>query len=481
MKKFFAILILAAILVSLTAPALASGTSGEPDLTIAINSSDRNTDVTNFIRVVNQYMELTGKKVVVEIFSADEMTSKVNVELLASGGADLVHTAGLPFWEYAERGAFANIQELIEADADFNIDEYYANIIDPLRGENGNLYAFPCSFSFEFIAVNTELAAEAGVKIPEKWTLQNLIDSCVEFTKKTEGKQVFSHTTFGMDPFMDAMRREIMAAVDFTSKKSNLSEIDDDVYSYIFGKAEMSKNDQLAPGYMLTNLLYFPQTLALNSYTSAITYIIMEHDNFEYRNMPRSDYAAGQNLYTPQYAFSVNNAGNKQEAWEFIKFMLSAEVQNGGDEVGFDFITNPVNKAAYEYRRMCYIDQMRDRVQKIENSEPISGRVWDTKYSALELVPVLEGYLAVYEELRDNLNAAFLSDAVLQANIDAALASDATNVKNAKSEIVRIVSTYFGETAGDTAQGYTIIYIVGGVLAVGAVALVVLRVLKRRR
>jgi hypothetical protein len=197
------------------------------------------------------------------------------------------------------------------------------------------------------------------------------------------------------------------------------------------------------------------------------------------RNYPRSEYRAGEYLFVPTWAFCINKAGNTEEAWQFLKFLLSDEVQSGTIQTGYLFV-NPVNKNAVEMRIAMI---RKDAATQIDNMGYGSA---DAKTAAMDFVTgYMNRYLEEYTKTRDALTTPVLTDPILEKSLLSAIdnmAAQKSDTSEIRAELTRIIDTYMNETGGDIRSGYKVIYIIVTAVAVGgAAATTVIAARKRKK
>lgn len=432
--------------------------------------------------LVSAYKAKTGKTVDVEyVKNMDDYITNMNTEILAGEGQDIFLADSIPYWDYAKMGMLADIGKLIEKDPDMDINDYCENIIDPLRDANGKLYVMPCSYRFTIVYVNAPLLEKYGIKQPQEWTLEKVYDTSVEFTEKTKDVQGI-YAMLGRSSFWsEALLSEISFAIDFNKGKSNVSELPDSLFNNINSKDEISSGDmydQINMPYVFT-LSYSRQETSFQFGRNPWGYVFFEHSDFAFHTFPRAK-DRDKAMFSLENAFCINKNGNVEEAWEFIKFALSNDVQNAMTEV----VSEPVLKSAVDYRFQKVREYLAKVMEKVRNGEDYSAMVGETKHTPDEFEGAVERYISNYTKLLDNVGVPELQDARLIENINSTLAPDQNGKIDpvaAKTEISQLVDVYLQEMGGDVQKGYTIIYIFGGVTA-GSVALfIIIKVLQKKK
>jgi len=473
MKIIAALLVLASIL-AYQKPVMAINT-GVTDTTLTIVAPKYYEE--RLLPLIGAYRSATKKDVNVEyIENADDYRTKMNTEILAGRGPDIFYSDYIPFWDYAKKGMLVDFNKLIENDADVSTDDFYENIIDPLRDEKGRLYAMPCSFMFCMILVNTPMLEQYGMSMPNEWTLQSMFDTAIEFSKRSaDNPDVYS--MYEMFPsFADSLiKAEGSLAINYNREKPYVEKLPDDLFEYI------KKNDDMTTRYgigWITNetdgggiyskgldkFLFYPQQPELGSIKVVPVRNFIEYDEYEVLPMPRSDTSMGTE-FTLYNTFCINKNGNVDEAWSFIKSSLSDEVQNKSSRA----IPNPVKKTATEYRFEKMREEVVELLGRVADGQNYTDLLCEPRNKPDELAVAVEHYITSYIENVNKLNEPSLSDRNLSINIDNILALDVNgNIDSiaAKAEIARVVDLYRQELGGDIQKGYTIIYIIGGAVVI---------------
>jgi ABC-type glycerol-3-phosphate transport system substrate-binding protein len=426
-------------------------------------------DSLGFQSLVNSYMQETGVKVTIDFYdSVEDLNAVMNTQLMSSEGPDLIQGTDIPYWTFAERGVFADIAQLMENDPDISISDFLPNIVEPLRGVNGELYIMPASFDFLYVALNDDLLERAGLAGGE-WTLQTIMKDCIDFTKMSSEFPSTYAMSWGNEYLSQAVQNELMSAIDFANKTPEFDRVSDQIIEYIHNPEIISSEYGFAMAglvgiYDISNYLYFTYDMNLASYLEPATMIIFENNHYEIRNFPRNEDNKGECLYTPKLAFCINESGNKDGSWDLMKYLLSDEVQTGKGEPLY-VIGNPVNIRASNMRMELIREQIEEQAEVKRQGGHPNGRLAGSKHGADDYVPLMNRYIDIYTELRANLTTPVLNDINLKENIVSSITSSPKlNVSQMRKEMTRIANVYFGEEGGDIESGYTVIYVVIGVI-----------------
>ena len=126
---------------------------------------------------VNLYPDLDGS----------QYSDKLNAELMAGKGPDILY---LRPWDqrriYIEKGILVNLDELIEKDKEFNIEDYNIHIIDNARYKD-ELYTMPISYNYFYsFLLNEKLLEEKGITVGYDLTWKGLYELSKKLNKNSK-------------------------------------------------------------------------------------------------------------------------------------------------------------------------------------------------------------------------------------------------------------------------------------------------------
>lgn len=279
----------------------------------------------------------------------------LNTELLTGKGPDIINTGWLSYEKYIDKNMFADLGVLMEQDKDFDPDRYYTNIFDAFKYKDG-LYAVPVSIRFDLLAANKKILEEAGVGIDDaRWTWADFREIGRKLTGKGGGRKVF--ISIGCQTLMEYMLKGNYSS--FVNEQEKKAGFDSREFTDLLAMVKEfgdSRNDQTGKNANYDDLdsiengtvVFNPQTM--DGYTAYAFLRALYSDRVRLLSYPASGSAKG-GVFDSETVFSINNnSKNKTAAWEFLKFLLSDEVQS--DELdGF-----AVNKAALKKMAQKAID-----------------------------------------------------------------------------------------------------------------------------
>lgn len=325
-----------------------------PDIEIElqyINSSDANLEknLEKFVKTTNSAM-LTGK------------------------GPDIVELDQLPIEQYVQRGLLVDLEKLIERDATFNREQYFTNILDNAK-VGGGLYGMPLSFILMGLAGDIGSIAKAGVQVEDSsWTW----DDFAAIGEKLVKGGAYKNAILGMPESILAMMAmdDYATFVDVQSRKASFE-------SDAFINRMKQVKQMTEKGIIGDKRPYFFR-MQINSPGDYLTKL-NEFGGAEMRLYAKPHAReAGPGGYFRSYRTVGMNAAStvKQEAWKFIKFMMSDEISATPLSAGF-----PINKALYEKG----LEELRQTgMVRGHEEEPLQGASVGVDDASLEL---LTGYV----------------------------------------------------------------------------------------
>jgi ABC-type glycerol-3-phosphate transport system substrate-binding protein len=94
---------------------------------------------------------------------------------------------------------FLSLQPFIDADPDFNLDDFYPQFLERFRRE-GDLWGLPFEGELQVLLYNKDLFDEAGVEYPQPgWTLEDFLEKAVALTNGKGESKVYGYMPFDSD------------------------------------------------------------------------------------------------------------------------------------------------------------------------------------------------------------------------------------------------------------------------------------------
>lgn len=307
------------------------------------------------IRLIDEYNESTtsAKINVVDFQDNDTLNSKLSAELMAGKGPDIVlydsnYNGVSNIEKMMALDVFADYNELInDEDSDSAIDfkNYNETILDS-GVYNGKRYFMPISYIPDILITTAEVCDKYEINLNESVTYENAEDMLTEYLSKgneSKDMSVFYYINEELYALIDSnidffSRTDTLQSDEFSNNLNTLSTLilpadqndisnnRDPLDSIIHGNTMFASLYQIT-GSEPNGLGYIYYYLKSNGQTPLIM-----------NNLPDSKNTFS--AYIDKGFLINNNSNKKEEAFEFVKYMLSENVQCNS-EVGL-----PVNKTA---------------------------------------------------------------------------------------------------------------------------------------
>ncbi|WP_157259601.1 ABC transporter substrate-binding protein [Paenibacillus sp. OSY-SE] len=284
---------------------------------------------------------------IVSGLGTEKYIQTVLTEVMSGKGSDLIEMKMLPEDKFVDKKVLANLNELMENDSSFDKNQYFQNIFQSQQ-EGQGLYTMPVNLMLDMITGNyPELLKKANITIDDKtWTWDQLKDISKK-VQSLEGKDL--HAFAGIPPemllslFLEDSYREFVlsnqqANFDSDAFRTLLQNIkamyDEGLITESSGdqKESVSSADKIKESlftYTLSNRAETLLTNLVDSNSQIFQRPTMNGENQGWR-------------YKSSNSFGINSKSEVQkEAWEFMKFMMSEEVQSSDYLMGI-----PVHKDA---------------------------------------------------------------------------------------------------------------------------------------
>lgn len=384
----------------------------------------------------------------------EDYIRQVSTELMGGGGADILAMDVLPFHRYAKNGQLEDLQKYMDADSSFNAVDYRQNIFEGAKFAGG-LFAVPADYYFDFFEYDSTLLNDeqkqklAAAKGLTHQDLIELASGAFEAQTGSEPSRLFdfpAYSEWNPTLFRGMLRERYGEFVDLENGTANFADgtfaqMLQDIKSYdekgylsppvdfkSLSEMDFSEMNTLqeeaasARVFYKTNVSLGMFTRYLEDSGIRMSFTIgsapTETKDDEIAGIKKNSDGSIPFRYNQAYALNANSQ-NKRTAWEFIKFLLSEEMQEM-TQMGF-----PVH------------NQARADLAKLE----LSGNFYYMEEEApdvdsITLTPkqqeLYDAYTSDVETFSDQLTTLYLDDSTIEAMIDKEIAAFFDGSKSAE-------------------------------------------------
>ncbi|MDR1687770.1 MAG: extracellular solute-binding protein [Clostridiales bacterium] len=397
--------------------------------------------------------------------------TRVTTDIMSGKGADIYAMDRLPYQKYAQSGSLEDMRYYMEADPEFDIANYRANIFEGVRF-NGGQFMLPMDFHFSLMLFDREKAGEeAAAKLRSKneftyWEMTDIVKE--RFAADESGAKIMD--ILFMDDLTNIMIDDLflLNSASYVNREDNTVNFTDGAFvdfltkykqqadnNYFKSKLTEGEGNNIAGyenpnnqiGYFFKSMLsYAIKDIFLDDAMTAIgkpgLYSYNVKPNDEKLGIMVND--KGQGGYEFYVGFAMNsNSVNKRLAWEFMKFMLGEEMQKSLNLLGI-----PVSKTAYEHYAKQFITESPNYVAGESVGEyTVDGTiVLDEDIEARQAA--LTQYKQYMEEIIPKLQFAIMRDNTITGMVRAetgAFLSGEKTAEEAAQELQNKVGMYLNE------------------------------------
>ncbi|MFF2912812.1 ABC transporter substrate-binding protein [Paenibacillus sp. NPDC057934] len=283
----------------------------------------------------------------ISLGDVEKYVQSVTTQVISGKGADLILMSELPQDKFVAKKLLVNLNDLLSKDSSFDRNALFSNILQASQDGEG-LYAMPLSFSLSLFQGNTELLKKANISVDvnKSWNWSQFKDVAQKLKKQDDAEKLIS-----LDPM------------------SLLFDSIDDNYTQLVGQGQPNFDSDLFRNMMTEIKLMYDEGLLSDGMSfdngNAAFQMLNVFSPEQALTKPRGmDYyqkpnVSGQKVGTPfqpTYSLGINSKSDvQQEAWAFIKFLLSDEMQASPNLTGI-----PLNKGITDKK-------FKETLQKIEN------------------------------------------------------------------------------------------------------------------
>lgn len=259
----------------------------------------------------------------------DDYSEWLSRKLLAGDEPDVFMVLGNDFNQFSSLGVMKNLDDLIEADPDFDPDRYFSSAFR--TGQYGGVqYAVPYEAVPTLMFVNKTLLTREGIEMPDPdWTWEDLYEICQKVTKDTNGDGALDH--FGIYNFdwKDAVCSN--GGEIFKSDGTACYLTDDRIaesVKYIRQLNELNQGQKVVQeDFNGGSVAFMPLTFAEYRTYKTYPYKIRRYANFQWDCVTMPAGSQGENLSQVDTLLMGISANTREEklAWEFLKLLTYDE------------------------------------------------------------------------------------------------------------------------------------------------------------
>lgn len=310
---------------------------------------------------INVYNETSGAG------SVEDYQTYLNTKIMTGKAEDIIFNSFLPVTKYSEMGVFEDLSRYISLTPEFNDEKYFMNVLQAAKKESGEIYLIPYMAKFNVVSFSEELMLE-------QTEVEKKIQSASFSERMTIAKELLQNTNKS-NVFLIQMNKLSYANYliedafcDFIDVGKKEVNIKSDAYINLLNEikelSESNAFDSDSVDFYNTEY-YFAATC---DYDVQAAFYELDTNAGLSHGMPVAD-KEGNVAINANGCLTLNSGSNNKDlAWEFIKFLLSEEVQSLPSVHGLAVNKAGFNAAVERYYNF-YADGDNGAVDKAEYGE----------------------------------------------------------------------------------------------------------------
>ncbi len=361
---------------------------------------------------INTYNETSGAG------SVEDYQTYLNTKIMTGKAEDIIFNSFLPVTKYTEMGVFEDLSRYIALTPELNDNNYFMNVLEAAKEENGKIYLLPYMAKFDVISFSEALLTEQpaleqeieSASFSDRMTIAN------ELIQNTDKRNVFLIQMNELS-YANYLVEDVFS--DFVNVEDKKVNIKSEAYINLLNLIkELSESDAFGSDRMdfYNTEYYFAATCDYD--VQAAFYELDTSAGVSY-GMPMAD-KDGNVAINANGCLALNSASdNKDLAWEFMKYLLSDEVQSlpslhglAVNKTGFDAVAERYYSFYSEGSQTAvdkeeYVELLESWMEQINDCDTVDSAIWtlieeenrkffDGKQSAEETAAILQRKLEQY-------------------------------------------------------------------------------------
>lgn len=259
----------------------------------------------------------------------EDYISQLNTEILSGEADDIIITSiGLPIERYIKMGIFEDLSSYLEGAEEINDSNYYMNIFDACKTEKGALYQFPISaFAVPTVRFDKKLIENTGIG-PAPNTTAISFREALELGKQMYDASTLPNTFLGAgdakNMIGDIYTKTVISSINYDTGEVELDK--EKIKEYLTIIEELKAYKFVPSDFDLLNEeCHIPSSIQYTQDIEAAAFMLQgENATFQWKSDD------GKVYLSPYFALDfgiTSQSKNKELSWEFLKFLVSEEVQ----------------------------------------------------------------------------------------------------------------------------------------------------------
>lgn len=329
---------------------------------------------------VNVYNETSGAG------SVEDYQNYLNTKIMTGKAEDIILNSFLPVEKYSEMGVFEDLSRYISLTPEFTEENYFMNVLQSAKEKSGKIYLIPYMAKFDVVGFSDVLLSEqTGMESRlQSAGFSDRMEIAKELVSNTSKKNAFLIMMNEVQYADYLIEDKLSDFIDVEKKSVNLNS---DAYITLLKEVkELSDNHAFDADVDFYNTEYY-YAATCDYDVQAAFYELDEQSGLAY-SMPMAD-SEGKVAVNANYGMALNSASqNKDLAWEFMKYLLSEEVQMLPSVHGLAINKKGFDAAVERYYNFYaesnsgsvdkeeYGELLQDWMEQINDCDTVDSAIW---------------------------------------------------------------------------------------------------------
>lgn len=262
---------------------------------------------------------------------------QTNTELLSGKGADIIEVSRLPIGKYVNKNLLVNLSDMMEQDKSLNKSDLQMNILESAK-VNGSLYAIPFAFFLNTFVGDGDILEKSGVNVDDtNWTWKQFGELSQQILKQ-EGAGSNQYALYDYLPEQILIEMVEDSYAELVDRTTQEAKFDSPLFMEMMTQTKKMYDDQIITsksaetGKQFFNswVLYYPADF-IGPYSTFA--------NPKLLKKPHGQGQTGEVTFSSPFQLAIQaKSAVKEEAWQFISFLLSEEAQTMQELYGFSIL-----------------------------------------------------------------------------------------------------------------------------------------------
>ncbi|MEK3790515.1 extracellular solute-binding protein [Paenibacillus sp. FSL R7-0204] len=296
----------------------------------------------------------------------EKYIKSAGTELLSGKGADIYETSSLPVSEYVNKQLFLNMDDYLKQSQTLKQEDLELNVLNALK-LNGGTYMIPSGYGLRAFLGDGDALKQVNVD-DKSWTWQQFSGSAKSMIEA--GQKAGSGHRFALQEYPPEMLLQEMVMDgynQFVDAAARKAKFDSPAFIFMMQQIKEMYDDGVmsAGSGEADNQLFYSAFLQTPADFVNVPYTYFANPKLLIK--PHSG-SSGAMRIVPTATFSIQaNSPVAEQAWKFMKFLLSEEGQALQSEEGFSMLKSVNDKRLSELQQ-----EVKNGTYKLPNDQPAS-------------------------------------------------------------------------------------------------------------